>query len=649
MATKAQHQRTTQPAPRQAVSGKAPGRVLQRSAVSADLAGVEAPPIVHDVLRSPGQPLDDATRAFMEPRFGHDFSHVRVHTDSRAAESSRAVNAHAWTIGNHIAFNAGNYRRTSSEGQHLLAHELTHVVQQRGHLGSPSAAVISPTDTPAEDEARSIASHFQNVRVLHPSAISRAPLQVSRNNGKSKPYVANAGDMAHLQRSLVQILDGVDDSTRRTLLRNKTIVVGLVVDDDGDLATVYTVNGNWTNKQLRQAADKAGVTRWEARPRAEGRGSVGAPGDAEQIMIGAAETNNYRVAGMAVSREVCADCEEAIKSYDKRGIKVVEVSVPLESTRKGKAAPAKTNAQSPTSQKKPKPSPKAPKTAAPRPKVKAPKGITSTRPTRASSLGRGGGLRGAGASAAGAIVTLALGIAAHHYLQGEMDKKNQEAFQKKLEAQQPDIEKMVAGQEAAAQVLERAGKPTFVNVSLYVRYQTDVSGEIGGLTVLMDLKVRKVTVSEKKLEHVTESQIKQGFAEYALKDALGISESHLDFSLSYPDLEMVSLPDPAALPPPTCFIATACYGSPLAPEVQLLRQFRDEWLQYQPGGRTFIHIYYSVSPPIADKLRHHQQARTIVRRSVVAPLLKLVQDRYAHWHRESLPGISCHCEREARQ
>src|SRR5215212_3769005 len=58
-----------------------------------------APPIVHDVLRSPGQPLDPTTRAFMEPRFGHDFSQVRVYADTKAAESARAVRALAYTVG----------------------------------------------------------------------------------------------------------------------------------------------------------------------------------------------------------------------------------------------------------------------------------------------------------------------------------------------------------------------------------------------------------------------------------------------------------------------------------------------------------------------------------------------------------------------
>jgi Domain of unknown function (DUF4157) len=65
---------------------------LQRAAVTATPVN-DTPPVVHDVLRSSGQPLNEATRAFMEPRFGHDFSHVRVHTDGKAAEAARAVNA----------------------------------------------------------------------------------------------------------------------------------------------------------------------------------------------------------------------------------------------------------------------------------------------------------------------------------------------------------------------------------------------------------------------------------------------------------------------------------------------------------------------------------------------------------------------------
>lgn len=89
-----------------------------------------APPVVHEALRMPGQPLDTETRAFMEPRFGHDFSRVRVHTDAVAADSARAIGARAYTVGPDIAFGAGEYAPRGRAGKRLLAHELAHVVQQ---------------------------------------------------------------------------------------------------------------------------------------------------------------------------------------------------------------------------------------------------------------------------------------------------------------------------------------------------------------------------------------------------------------------------------------------------------------------------------------------------------------------------------------
>ncbi|GEM_PF-3539105 len=104
---------------------------LHRKA-QANAAAAEAPPIVHDVLRSPGQPLDSVTRAFFEPRFGADFSRVRIHSDARASESARSVNALAYAVGNDLVFRADQYRPHSVEGKRLMAHELTHVVQQQG-------------------------------------------------------------------------------------------------------------------------------------------------------------------------------------------------------------------------------------------------------------------------------------------------------------------------------------------------------------------------------------------------------------------------------------------------------------------------------------------------------------------------------------
>lgn len=93
---------------------------------------VEVPPIVDEVLRSPGQSLDLATRALMEPHFGYDFSQVRIHTGRVAEQSACEVNAHAYTVGRNIVFGSGQYALGMYKGQRLLAHELAHTIQQKG-------------------------------------------------------------------------------------------------------------------------------------------------------------------------------------------------------------------------------------------------------------------------------------------------------------------------------------------------------------------------------------------------------------------------------------------------------------------------------------------------------------------------------------
>jgi Domain of unknown function (DUF4157) len=90
---------------------------LQRApSETAKTVANEAPPTVHEALRSPGEPLDGAARAYFEPRFRHDFSRVRVHTGRAAEQSARDVRAHAYTVGHDIVFAPGNTRRGRAKG-----------------------------------------------------------------------------------------------------------------------------------------------------------------------------------------------------------------------------------------------------------------------------------------------------------------------------------------------------------------------------------------------------------------------------------------------------------------------------------------------------------------------------------------------------
>lgn len=157
------------------------GGMLQRSATSAKDAG-EAPPIVYEVLRSAGRPLDDRVRMLMESRFGADFSGVRIHTDARAAESAAAVNANAYTVGQHVAFNEGLYSPASSRGRSLLAHELTHVVQQGGSWDGGTGLRIGASGDQFEHAADMAAA---SVGRPHPGGAAAGQFQAHEGSSPS--------------------------------------------------------------------------------------------------------------------------------------------------------------------------------------------------------------------------------------------------------------------------------------------------------------------------------------------------------------------------------------------------------------------------------------------------------------------------------
>jgi hypothetical protein len=147
---------------------------LQRRAVNQNGPDI-APPIVHEVLRSPGRPLDPATRAYLEPRFGYDFSQVRTHTGDRAALSANAVNAQAYTVGKHVVFAAGQYSPRQPAGMRLLTHEMVHVVQQRNAVNTGSLMVDSPTSLAEREAERMVSSGEGRAAETVSASIQRQP------------------------------------------------------------------------------------------------------------------------------------------------------------------------------------------------------------------------------------------------------------------------------------------------------------------------------------------------------------------------------------------------------------------------------------------------------------------------------------------
>lgn len=138
---------------------------------------------VHEVVRTGGEPLAPDVRADMEGRLGHDFGDVRVHTDGAADASARAVSAHAYTVGSHIAFQRSAYEPATDQGRTTLAHELVHVVQQRSGPvdGTDAPGGIRVSDPSDRFEREAAATAAQVSSPAAPASAAAAPAQVQRD------------------------------------------------------------------------------------------------------------------------------------------------------------------------------------------------------------------------------------------------------------------------------------------------------------------------------------------------------------------------------------------------------------------------------------------------------------------------------------
>lgn len=147
-----------------------------------------APPIVHEVIRSSGHALDPQTQQLMESRFHHDFSQVRLHTDEKATESARSVNALAYTVGQQIVFDSGHYNPRTLTGQTLLAHELVHTIQQGKQSPATPHLRLEGAQAGAEQEANTVAQQVVQgspVGLSQPQARISQTLQRQRRRSRS--------------------------------------------------------------------------------------------------------------------------------------------------------------------------------------------------------------------------------------------------------------------------------------------------------------------------------------------------------------------------------------------------------------------------------------------------------------------------------
>jgi hypothetical protein len=162
-------------------------RVAGNSGVTSMLEEERSP--VHDVVNSSGRPLDAGVRTDMEQRLGQDFSDVRIHDDSTAAASAQAVNAHAYTVGSNIVFQRDRYDPGSADGRTTLAHELTHVVQQR-------SGPVDGTSAPGGIKVSDPSDRFEREAASNAERVMAAPTGVAPATSAAAPAVQRheAGD-----------------------------------------------------------------------------------------------------------------------------------------------------------------------------------------------------------------------------------------------------------------------------------------------------------------------------------------------------------------------------------------------------------------------------------------------------------------------
>ncbi len=203
---------------------------LQRKAVSS--APEIVPSIVYEVLSSPGAPLDSATRAFMEPRFGHDFSQVRIHTNQKAVESARAVNALAYTVGRDVVFGTGHYAPVATSGQRLLAHELMHVVQQGSHNAISRKVRMGSADDEFEQKADNAAASILAVSpTAHPVQTGHAVQKIGEGTAQFVRLQRTIGDGHDLQSPRFagdQVLEACFDNERLLKIGDRGTAVAKV-------------------------------------------------------------------------------------------------------------------------------------------------------------------------------------------------------------------------------------------------------------------------------------------------------------------------------------------------------------------------------------------------------------------------------------
>ncbi|BDA71106.1 hypothetical protein CAL7716_052720 [Calothrix sp. PCC 7716] len=573
---------------------------MQRRAASQDEIS-EVPPIVHEVLHSPGQPLDKETRGFMESRFRHDFSQVRVHTDSKASNSALAVKALAYTVGQHITFLEGRYTPTTTVGKRLLAHELAHVVQQSRGGVQPSLSAVSAHERSADLAASAVMAGQTSVAVQGATGIGLARQAMTAD--ELLQFMLS-------QRGFASSSPGAPSS--------QELAPGRVGRDMGQGYQTFAA------VQITDASGRHIRTSIGAYL---GSGAAHAESEAVTALRSGLPSGVNLQGGrmtVAVDQVPCSGCDSALRrlAQDLR-LEQLEIYVPSRASTRDAARPV------------------APKTAArgafraDRPAVTA-QLHTSIRFPRPGSSGQTGGT-----TPPPAIPSRV-----------PSSPRRLTMAQRQTLAQGSVMAVQLAGQTLASiatEVQRRRAEQELRQITPRIQATMEASSDRGVVIGMLFTQIDPNRVDPSVRGQISErfhwidfssGRTKQEAttAWWRNKGGLiysGEGEIEVIYFQWIPPISSSEQPESWRYyggSPVTCFIATACYGSPLASEVCLLREFRDMILQRSHLGQAFIKLYYQISPPIAEFLGCHQHWRTLVRQAMIAPLVSVVRVSKKWWH-----------------
>jgi hypothetical protein len=689
---------------------------VQRSETGAGPA--TAPDSVHDVLRSPGRPLDSSARSFMEPRFGRDFGGVRIHTGAAADRAVRDVSATAFTVGSDIAFASGRYAPETEAGRHLLAHELTHTVQQgRAPEAKPQALEMGRPGDLAEREASAAASYAisPGARGMHGFSPSGPALR--RGFGDPPGARLRTTGLTEADWAKIKATRKYFNLPDRPTTSQKTIV-GVLVDDK--------TGKEYRLKSGEEGGPYGGTQRGNV-PRGAGEGfTAGGPhqgniathveGHAAAVM----HENNITEATLLIEEIPCEGACDATRGWDpvkgdwaagtkRPGTPNISTALPPGSKLTvvdPEAAGIYRSSQIPSTALKPPSAPPeiegihpsgAPKPGSINTPPAAPKALEGAGSETLAELAEGklapslpkaavgklaprsaaGVAAAEGEAAMSARVLAGLGniamdivilVAAVVWELVVVPKINKmlaqlEQWQLELEASrrkrmEDQIKKKFDIYEAKhigriikscwlgkLREIEKAGKTAFVNAKINVSFE-DTSGRFQLFEEtppeslfdleFYDIDLVSVTVSDEAQKDTVGKLTRCQSCGAGGRDKSFIGNNPLwqqlvSFSFQAPKSSEIAReyekePDiGACISDQVCFIATACYGTSRAPELDVLRKFRDRVLMKSRAGRWFVRNYYRFSPPLAAWLWTHARARNLIREGFVGPVVKVLR------------------------